>query len=56
LARKEGIYLCHKFSGASLKEIACKLDVGEARQAVNKKAGRSRIIAGADKKCDKKDN
>ncbi|HTZ17857.1 MAG TPA: transposase [Dissulfurispiraceae bacterium] len=28
LARQAGIYLCHKYSGASLKEIACKFDVG----------------------------
>ena len=28
LARQAGIYLCHKYSGASLKEIAGKFDVG----------------------------
>lgn len=29
LARQAGIYLCHKYSGAALKEIANKFDVGE---------------------------
>lgn len=29
LARQAGIYLCHKYSGAALKEIASRFDVGE---------------------------
>ncbi|MBI5485497.1 MAG: transposase [Deltaproteobacteria bacterium] len=29
LSRQASIYLCHKYSGATLKEIACKFDVGE---------------------------
>lgn len=29
LSRQASIYLCHKYSGAALKEIACKFEVGE---------------------------
>ncbi len=49
LARQVSIYLCHKYSGTPLKEIAVKFDVGvtaigEASKRIQKKMGKDKAL------------